>query len=398
MTRPIPNALTIAGSDSGGGAGIQADLKTFSALGAYGASVITALTAQNTRGVTGVHAPDAGFVSAQLDAVFDDIRIDAVKIGMLANAAIVRAVAAALTRHTPRHIVLDTVMISKSAHALLAPDAVDALRNELLPLADLVTPNLPEAAALLGVAAASAHAADLLDSVKQAGVLKIALEGTYPPFDYRNGDGQLEGFDVDVAKEVAARLGVKPQFVTTEWSGILAGLQAGKFDVIVNQVGITPARRQALDFSQPYVYSAAQLIQRADDKHDYGAPGALQGKRIGVTLGTNFADLAKTLQGVDVKTYPGAPEKLRDVAAGRIDVSMDDRLMLPYLIKNAHMPLRPGATINGGETQMGIPFRKGNPKFAKALDDALASMRADGTLKKISVHWFGVDTSVPSAQ
>ncbi|KGX36340.1 transporter substrate-binding domain-containing protein [Burkholderia pseudomallei] len=253
-------------------------------------------------------------------------------------------------------------------------------------------------AALLGVAAASAHAADLLDSVKQAGVLKIALEGTYPPFDYRNGDGQLEGFDVDVAKEVAARLGVKPQFVTTEWSGILAGLQAGKFDVIVNQVGITPARRQALDFSQPYVYSAAQLIQRADDKHDYGAPGALQGKRIGVTLGTNFADLAKTLQGLDVKTYPGAPEKLRDVAAGRIDVSMDDRLMLPYLIKNAHMPLRPGATINGGETQMGIPFRKGNPKFAKALDDALASMRADGTLKKISVHWFGVDTSVPSAQ
>lgn len=99
-----------------------------------------------------------------------------------------------------------------------------------------------------------------------------------------------------------------------------------------------------------------------------------------------------------MKTYPGAPEKLRDVAAGRIDVSMDDRLMLPYLIKNAHMPLRPGATINGGETQMGIPFRKGNPKFAKALDDALASMRADGTLKKISVHWFGVDTSVPSAQ
>lgn len=155
MTRPIPNALTIAGSDSGGGAGIQADLKTFSALGAYGASVITALTAQNTRGVTGVHAPDAGFVSAQLDAVFDDIRIDAVKIGMLANAAIVRAVAAALTRHAPRHVVLDTVMISKSAHALLAPDAVDALRNELLPLADLVTPNLPEAAALLGVAAAT---------------------------------------------------------------------------------------------------------------------------------------------------------------------------------------------------------------------------------------------------
>lgn len=143
MTHPIPNVLTIAGSDSGGGAGIQADLKTFSALGAYGASVITALTAQNTRGVTGVLAPDAAFVTAQLDAVFDDIRVDAVKIGMLANAAIVRAVGDALRRYTPGYVVLDTVMISKSAHALLAPDAVDALRSELLPLATLVTPNLP---------------------------------------------------------------------------------------------------------------------------------------------------------------------------------------------------------------------------------------------------------------
>ncbi|CAG9254194.1 hydroxymethylpyrimidine/phosphomethylpyrimidine kinase [Burkholderia cepacia] len=149
MTHPIPNILTIAGSDSGGGAGIQADLKTFSALGAYGASAITALTAQNTRGVTGVHAPDAAFVTAQLDAVFSDIRIDAVKIGMLANAAIVHAVADALRRYAPRFVVLDTVMISKSSHALLAPEAVDALRDALLPLATVVTPNLPEAAALL---------------------------------------------------------------------------------------------------------------------------------------------------------------------------------------------------------------------------------------------------------
>ncbi|WP_250472132.1 bifunctional hydroxymethylpyrimidine kinase/phosphomethylpyrimidine kinase [Caballeronia sp. GAFFF1] len=149
-TNPIPNVLTVAGSDSGGGAGIQADLKAFSALGAYGASVVTALTAQNTRGVTAVHAPEPAFVTAQLDAVFDDIRIDAVKIGMLANAGIVRAVADALRRHRPAHVVLDTVMISKSNHALLAPEAVAALRDELLPLATLVTPNLPEAAALLG--------------------------------------------------------------------------------------------------------------------------------------------------------------------------------------------------------------------------------------------------------
>jgi hydroxymethylpyrimidine/phosphomethylpyrimidine kinase len=150
MPDPIPNVLTIAGSDSGGGAGIQADLKTFSALGAYGASVVTALTAQNTRGVTAVQAATPDFVIAQLDAVFSDIRIDALKIGMLGNAPIVSAVAATLRRYRPRCVVLDTVMIAKSGHALLASEAVAAMTTEMLPLADLATPNLPELAALLG--------------------------------------------------------------------------------------------------------------------------------------------------------------------------------------------------------------------------------------------------------
>ena len=179
MNSPIFNVLTIAGSDSGGGAGIQADLKAFSALGAYGASVVTALTAQNTRGVTAIHAPDAGFVTAQLDAVFDDIRIDAVKIGMLANAPIVRAVADALRRHRPQRVVLDTVMISKSNHALLAPEAVAALREELLPLAGVVTPNLPEAAALLGVAPATDEAAMIEqgEALRTFGAQAVLMKG-----------------------------------------------------------------------------------------------------------------------------------------------------------------------------------------------------------------------------
>ncbi len=151
----IFNALTIAGSDSGGGAGIQADLKTFSALGVYGASVITALTAQNTRGVQGVFAVTPEFVTAQCDSVFGDLRIDSVKCGMLANAAVIEAVAACLARYRPAVFVLDTVMVAKSGDALLAPEAVRALRERLLPLADIVTPNLPEAAALLGVEAAT---------------------------------------------------------------------------------------------------------------------------------------------------------------------------------------------------------------------------------------------------
>ncbi|MBU9339962.1 bifunctional hydroxymethylpyrimidine kinase/phosphomethylpyrimidine kinase [Burkholderia multivorans] len=183
MTHPIPNVLTIAGSDSGGGAGIQADLKTLSALGAYGTSAITALTAQNTRGVTGVHAPDPAFVTAQLDAVFGDIRIDAVKIGMLANAPIVHAVADALRRYAPRFVVLDTVMISKSAHALLAPDAVDALRDALLPLATVVTPNLPEAAALLGDAPATTED-DMVRqgrALLQTGARAVLMKGGHLP-------------------------------------------------------------------------------------------------------------------------------------------------------------------------------------------------------------------------
>lgn len=145
-----PIALTIAGSDSGGGAGIQADLKTFSALGVYGCSVVTALTAQNTRGVTGIFGVHPGFVRAQMDAVFDDLRVDAVKIGMLGGTAIIEAVAEGLERWRPRWVVLDPVMVAKGGDRLLEPDAVTALRDRLVPLATIITPNLPEAGDLTG--------------------------------------------------------------------------------------------------------------------------------------------------------------------------------------------------------------------------------------------------------
>nr|WP_281174237.1 bifunctional hydroxymethylpyrimidine kinase/phosphomethylpyrimidine kinase [Hamadaea tsunoensis] len=143
--------LTIAGSDPSGGAGIQADLKTFAALGAYGMSVLTGLTAQNTLGVRAVMSVPADFVTQQLDTVLDDVRVDAVKIGMLADASIVSAVATVLRDRRPSTVVLDPVMVAKSGDRLLLESAVDALRDELLPVVDLITPNLPEAADLLGV-------------------------------------------------------------------------------------------------------------------------------------------------------------------------------------------------------------------------------------------------------
>ncbi|WP_199258586.1 bifunctional hydroxymethylpyrimidine kinase/phosphomethylpyrimidine kinase [Paracoccus binzhouensis] len=151
--QPHPIALTIAGSDSGGGAGIQADLKSFSALGVYGASVITAITAQNTRTVAAVEAVSPAMVAAQIDAVFGDLEVRAVKIGMVGGADVITVVAdrlAALLADNPVPMVLDPVMVAKSGDALLADDAVAALREQLIPLATVLTPNLPEAARLLG--------------------------------------------------------------------------------------------------------------------------------------------------------------------------------------------------------------------------------------------------------
>ena len=158
-TTSVPIALTIAGSDSSGGAGIQADLKTFTALGVYGASVLTALTAQNTRGVNGVHTPPAAFVRAQIDAVLDDLDVAAIKTGMLANGEIVTAVAEALAAHKSIPLVVDPVMVATSGDRLLDPAAVAAVQHRLIPLATLITPNLAEAAALLGVGEATSIAA-----------------------------------------------------------------------------------------------------------------------------------------------------------------------------------------------------------------------------------------------
>lgn len=160
----ISRALSIAGSDSGGGAGIQADLKTFTVLGVYGMTAVTALTAQNTCGVSGIHAVPPEFVAQQIDVVVSDIGIDAAKTGMLATAAIIRAVAEAVERHGIGTLVVDPVMIAESGAALMDPEACDVLRRTLVPLATLVTPNIHEAYVLTGIEVRSA--ADLADAAR----------------------------------------------------------------------------------------------------------------------------------------------------------------------------------------------------------------------------------------
>ncbi|MFT3815388.1 MAG: bifunctional hydroxymethylpyrimidine kinase/phosphomethylpyrimidine kinase [Acidovorax sp.] len=189
--------LSIAGSDSGGGAGIQADLKTFSALGCYGMTAITAITAQNTQGVRGIHGIPPEMLRAQIDAVVEDIGVDAVKIGMLAMPEVVRVVADAIRTHALPHVVLDPVMVATSGDRLIVPDTVAALVGELFPLAEVITPNLDEAALLLGHAIEGAEA---LDAAAQAllglGARAAVLKGGHLPGDWvvdvlalRNGTG-----------------------------------------------------------------------------------------------------------------------------------------------------------------------------------------------------------------
>lgn len=249
-------------------------------------------------------------------------------------------------------------------------------------------------AASLLAATGHTHAQDLLDTIKQRGTLRVALEGTYPPFNFRE-NGQLIGFEVELAHALATKLGVKAEFTTSEWSAILAGLQAGKYDVVINQVTITDKRRQAFDFSTPYTYSSPQIIVRKNDTNPPASLQALKGKKLGVGQGTNFAELAHKAGGIEVKTYPGAQEYLQDLAVGRIDAALNDSLLIPYLVKKTRLPVKPGATLDSVE-QSGIPFAKGNPKFKTALNQALASLQADGSFAKISYKWFDQDVSRPA--
>ena len=252
-------AVTIAGSDSSGGAGIQADLKTFAALGVYGASVLTALTAQNTKGVTAIHDVPADFITAQIDAVFSDLAIAAVKIGMLSQVPAIEAVAQGLARYKAKNIVLDPVMIATSGDRLLAANAVAALRMQLIPIALVVTPNLPEAAALTGASMArneremEVQAREIL----ALGARNVLIKGGH-------GDG-AESVDLlvgegDVIRLSARRVATKNTHGTgcTLSSAIAAGLAKG-LDLIA-----------AVQEAKTYVTAAIAAAARLSIGHGHG--------------------------------------------------------------------------------------------------------------------------------
>lgn len=248
-------------------------------------------------------------------------------------------------------------------------------------------------AATLGALALPAAAADLLAAVKARGTLKVALEGTYPPFNYKDPkSGELAGYDVDVARLIGGKLGVKVEFVSSEWASILAGLSANKYDVIISQVGINAKREQAFDFSAPYIYSMPQLIVRKNESAVYTSLADLKGKKLGVGQGSVYEQQAKAVAGIEVRSYAAAPDTMADLASGRLDAALNDSLMSAYLLKISTLPIKAGARV-GAVERMGIPFQKGNPQFKAALNKALSEAAADGSLKAISLKWFGSDVS-----
>lgn len=213
MSPPFPTALTIAGSDSGGGAGVQADLKAFEANGVFGMSVVTALTAQNTRAVTAVHAVPPEIIAAQMDAVAADLPVGVVKTGMLGTTEAVDAVADGIARHALAPVVVDPVMVSKGGHALLAPEAVDAMRRRMLPLADVLTPNAHEAAALVGFNVATlADARRAADRLLAQGPRAVLVKGGHL-------DGEADAVDLLVTSNGEAWTFRMPRLATPHTHG-----------------------------------------------------------------------------------------------------------------------------------------------------------------------------------
>jgi hydroxymethylpyrimidine/phosphomethylpyrimidine kinase len=248
----IPAALTIAGSDSGGGAGVQADLKTFSALGVYGASVITALTAQNTLGVQGVMGVPPDFVGQQIDSVLSDIPVKAIKIGMLADSAIIVAVREGLMRHAPRPLVLDPVMVAASGDPLLREDAVASIVLELFPLAALVTPNLHEAARLTGEPMAQDESAMRRQGeiLVRAGAEAVLIKGGH-------GEG-AEALDLLVTAQGAARF-VRPRLATPNVHGTGCTLSSAIAAELAKGQPLIEAVGAAKDYVHEAIAQSGQL-------------------------------------------------------------------------------------------------------------------------------------------
>lgn len=231
-----------------------------------------------------------------------------------------------------------------------------------------------------------------LQEVKDAGVLTVGTEGTYKPFSYHEGGaGDLTGYDVDVITAVADKLGVKPEFKETQWDGIFAGLKAGRFDVIANQVTIDAERKKAYDFSTPYTISKGVIVTRADNE-DISSFADLKGKTTAQSLTSNWNDLAKK-SGAKVQGVEGWAQSVTLLKQGRVDATINDQLTyLDYQKSTPDEAIKIAAETQE-TSQAALAFPKGSDDLVEAVDNALAGLSDDGTLAKISEKYFGEDVS-----
>lgn len=251
---------------------------------------------------------------------------------------------------------------------------------------------LPGLILLLPLVSPLAHA-ELIDDVNDRGELRIALEATTPPFNFKE-DGKLTGFEVELGQLLASELDVRADFVVTDLSELLPGVESGRYDIAINHIALTPELKDRFDFSEPYSYSSAQLIVRKEEQRPLGSLLALKGETLGVAQGSQFVDQARSVEGIDLRSYSDAQQPLRDVADKQIDAAISDRLLIPYAIRDSRLPVKEGARV-GPTLSLAIPFQKGNPAFQASLDQALQRIKADGRLMKLSEKWFGMDASQP---
>jgi len=233
--------------------------------------------------------------------------------------------------------------------------------------------------------------ADELGKIKEAGEMKIAMSGAYPPFNFINEKNEVVGFDAAIGQEIARRLGVKPVIVTTAWDGILAGLLANKYDTICGSMTITEKRLEVVDFVGPYYRSGRGIFIRKDE--NFASLTDLEGKNIGVTLGETHEKWARTQKGWEIKTYKGLPELFLELENKRIDAIVIDSIPGLLAIKKTGMPIKKMELpeIEGGDVNIGIAIRKNNPELKAAMQKALDDMMADGTYTQISNEWVGSD-------
>lgn len=235
----------------------------------------------------------------------------------------------------------------------------------------------------------------LLEQVQEAGVLTIGTEGTYAPFSFHDASGKLTGYDVEVAEEVAARLGVEAKFAETQWDAIFAGLNAKRFDMIANQVGINAEREEKYLFSEPYTSSYSVLVVRKEDAETMKFE-EMKGKKAAQTLTSNYGELAQSFDAEIVKV-DGFNQAVDLVTSKRADGTYNDRLSaLDYLKQKPDAPIEVIEQENLSEdniSKSAMLFRQGSDDLAAEVNKALDAMREEGTLKAISEKWFGEDVS-----